>query len=47
MTPQEAGDILSPPNRLALRTAFLILERPDFAAWLGDMLGSFQSGAAE
>jgi hypothetical protein len=39
MTPQEAGAILSPTHRRALRTAFLILERPDFAARLGDLAG--------
>jgi|SRR5208337_1810115 len=39
MTPQEAGAILSPTHRRALRAAYLILERPDFAARLGDLGG--------
>jgi hypothetical protein len=39
MTPQEAGAILSPTHRQALRTAFLILERPDFTARLADFAG--------
>jgi hypothetical protein len=37
MSPEEAGAILSPTHRQALKTAFVILERPDFAARLGDM----------
>ena len=39
MTPQEAGAILSPVHRRALRTAVLLLERPDFAARLGEFTG--------
>jgi hypothetical protein len=39
MTLQEARAILSPTHRRVLRTAFLILERPDFAARLGDFAG--------
>ena len=39
MTSQEAGAIPLPTHRLALRTAFLILERPDIAARFGDMGG--------
>ncbi len=40
MTHEEAGAILSPTHRQALKTAFLILEQPDFAARLGDMAGA-------
>jgi hypothetical protein len=39
MSPEEARAILSPTHRMAIKTAFLILERPDFAARLGDMAG--------
>jgi hypothetical protein len=39
MTLEEARAILSPTHRRALRSAFLILERPDFAARLGDFAG--------
>ena len=39
MNPEEAGAILSPTHRQALRTAFLLLERPDFAARLGEAAG--------
>ena len=39
MTPQEAGAILSPVHRQALKTAFVMLERPDFAARVGDLAG--------
>ena len=39
MTPREAGAILSPVHRQALRTAFVLLERPDFAARLGELAG--------
>jgi hypothetical protein len=39
MTPQEAGTILSPAHRRALRTAFFLLEQPDFAGRLGEFAG--------
>jgi len=39
MSPQEARAFLSPTHRRALRTAFLILERPDFAARISEAAG--------
>jgi hypothetical protein len=45
MTPHEAGAILSPVHQQALRTAFLLLERPDFAARLGEVAGRPVRGA--
>jgi len=45
MTPGEAGAILSPVHRQALRTAFVMLERPDFAGRIGDLAGKPVRGA--
>jgi hypothetical protein len=39
MSPQEAGAILSPTHRRALQAAFVILERPDFAARISEAAG--------
>lgn len=39
MTPQEAGALLSPTHRGALRSAYRILEQPDFAARLSEAAG--------
>jgi len=39
MSPQEACAFLSPTHRRALRTAFLILERPGFAARISEAAG--------
>ena len=39
MTPQEAGALLSPTHRGALRAAYRILEQPDFAARLSEAAG--------
>jgi hypothetical protein len=39
MTPQEAGALLSPTHREALRAAYFILEQPDFTARLSEAAG--------